>query len=149
MPKIVPHYTFIEWMHEIWAPGSNPRDFDVVSLGWTPRICILTNISGVSDVSGQLSWMTFWKKQLSLHSLTVSSTLMTLLSIYDYHLIFRVSLSPAPISHLSSRLIYSLVSWTPPFDYRAAPQSQHDQSKNNFSVEITSSSWVFPVNDTT
>lgn len=37
--------------------GLIPRDFDLVALGWSPGICILTNIQDVSDISGELSWM--------------------------------------------------------------------------------------------
>ena len=86
--------------------GLSPEIFDLVGLGWSPGVCILTNIPGVCDVSGQLSWMTFRR---TLFYLSVSSTLMASLGIC-YKLAICESLSPVLISYLSSRLIYSVVS---------------------------------------
>lgn len=98
VPRIVPQCTFMAWM-KCGLLGLIPRDFDLVGVEWSLGICVLTNIPGVSDVSGSLSGMTFRRTS---HSLSVSSTLMVSLGVCYYKLTICESVCPVLISRLSS-----------------------------------------------
>jgi len=94
-------------MGETWVPGLMPRDFDLIGLGWSPGICVLTNIPGICDVSGQLSWITF--RRILFYIVCYISTLVASLGIF-YKLAICNSLCPVLIFYLSTRLIYSVIS---------------------------------------
>lgn len=137
VPRIVTQHTFMNWMNEVWVPGSWSQRFWFSRLGMEPRNLYFSKHSRC-----------FWclcsvvLKIIALHNLFASATPMALLSICYYKLSIWESLCPVLIPCLSSRLVYLVVSWTSPFDCHTALQIQHDQSKNNFFLEMCFSFWI-------